>query len=73
MSALIDTSLDGHVALCRLNRPDARNALSPELMDELATYWENKRKEYDRPAALTVKRGMRSRHQVKKSPVSRSK
>src|ERR671937_849273 len=37
MSGLLDTSLDGHVALCRLNRPDARNALSPELMDELAT------------------------------------
>ena len=36
MSGLVETSLDGHVALCRLNRPDARNALSPELMDELA-------------------------------------
>jgi enoyl-CoA hydratase/carnithine racemase len=34
--ALVATSVDGHVALCRLNRPDARNALSPELMDELA-------------------------------------
>ena len=28
--------MDGHVALCRLDRPEARNALSPELMDELA-------------------------------------
>ena len=37
MSGLVETSVDGHVALCRLNRPDARNALSPELMDELAT------------------------------------
>jgi enoyl-CoA hydratase/carnithine racemase len=37
VSGLVETSLDGHVALCRLNRPDARNALSPELMDELAT------------------------------------
>ena len=37
MSGLVETSLDGHVALCRLSRPDARNALSPELMDELAT------------------------------------
>jgi enoyl-CoA hydratase/carnithine racemase len=36
MSSLIEASLDGHVALCRLNRPEARNALSPELMDELA-------------------------------------
>jgi enoyl-CoA hydratase/carnithine racemase len=37
MSSLIEASLDGHVAVCRLNRPEARNALSPELMDELAT------------------------------------
>jgi enoyl-CoA hydratase/carnithine racemase len=37
VSSLVETSLDGHVALCRLNRPDARNALSPELMEELAT------------------------------------
>ena len=36
MSALVETSIDGNVALCRLNRPEARNALSPELMDELA-------------------------------------
>jgi enoyl-CoA hydratase/carnithine racemase len=28
---------DEAVAIARLNRPDARNALSPELMDELAT------------------------------------
>jgi enoyl-CoA hydratase/carnithine racemase len=33
---LIETSVDGHVALCTLNRPEARNALSPELMVELA-------------------------------------
>jgi enoyl-CoA hydratase/carnithine racemase len=33
---LVETSVDGHVALCRLNRPEARNALSPELMEELA-------------------------------------
>src|SRR6478609_6491186 len=36
MSGLVGTSIDGQVALCRLNRPEARNALSPELMDELA-------------------------------------
>ena len=36
MSALVETSVDGQVALCRLNRPEARNALSPELMEELA-------------------------------------
>ena len=34
--ALVEASTDGHVAVCRLNRPDARNALSAELMDELA-------------------------------------
>jgi enoyl-CoA hydratase/carnithine racemase len=37
VSPLVEQSRDGHVALCRLNRPDARNALSPELMEELAT------------------------------------
>jgi enoyl-CoA hydratase/carnithine racemase len=36
VSGPVETSVDGHVALCRLNRPEARNALSPELMDELA-------------------------------------
>ncbi len=35
MAGLIETTVDGHVALCRLNRPEARNALSPELMEEL--------------------------------------
>jgi enoyl-CoA hydratase/carnithine racemase len=34
--SLVETSVDGHVAVCRLNRPEARNALSPELMEELA-------------------------------------
>jgi len=37
VSSLVETSVDDHVALCRLNRPEARNALSPELMEELAT------------------------------------
>ncbi len=35
--ALIETSLDRHVALCRINRPEARNALSPEVMEELGS------------------------------------
>ena len=36
--ALIETEKrDDGVALCRLNRPEARNALSPELREELAT------------------------------------
>ena len=37
MAGLVQTSVDGNVALCRLNRPEARNALSPELMAELAS------------------------------------
>jgi enoyl-CoA hydratase/carnithine racemase len=37
VSRLVDTSVDGRVALCRLNRPEARNALSPDLMEELAS------------------------------------
>ena len=33
---LVQVSTDGHVALLRLNRPEARNALSPEMMERLA-------------------------------------
>jgi enoyl-CoA hydratase/carnithine racemase len=33
---LVETSIDGRVALLRLNRPEARNALSPEMMGEIA-------------------------------------
>jgi len=33
---LVESSRDGHVALLRLNRPEARNALSPEVMETLA-------------------------------------
>jgi len=36
LSDLIQSSLDGHVALLRINRPEARNALSPEVMELLA-------------------------------------
>ena len=32
----VETTIDGHVALLRLNRPEARNALSPEMMEEIA-------------------------------------
>jgi enoyl-CoA hydratase/carnithine racemase len=35
LAELIESSLDGEVALLRLNRPEARNALSPEMMDRL--------------------------------------
>ena len=37
VAELVETSVDGQVGLCRLNRPEARNALSPELMEELAS------------------------------------
>lgn len=37
MGEPLETSLDGNVALLRLNRPEARNALSPELMERLAS------------------------------------
>lgn len=36
MGELVESSRDGHVTLLRLNRPEARNALSPELMETLA-------------------------------------
>jgi enoyl-CoA hydratase/carnithine racemase len=36
MGELVESSRDGHVALLRLNRPEARNALSPEAMELLA-------------------------------------
>ena len=36
MPDFVETSVDGHVGLCRLNRPEARNALSPELREQLA-------------------------------------
>jgi enoyl-CoA hydratase/carnithine racemase len=36
VAELVESSLDGHVALLRLNRPEARNALSPEMMEKLA-------------------------------------
>ena len=36
MADLVETSVDGHVALLRLNRPEARNALSPEVMGRIA-------------------------------------
>ena len=37
MAPLVETRIEDHVAVCVLNRPEARNALSPELMAELAT------------------------------------
>jgi enoyl-CoA hydratase/carnithine racemase len=36
MAATIEVTHEGHVAVLRLNRPEARNALSPEMMEEIA-------------------------------------
>jgi enoyl-CoA hydratase/carnithine racemase len=36
MPSQVETSVERRVGLCRLNRPEARNALTPEMMDELA-------------------------------------
>jgi enoyl-CoA hydratase/carnithine racemase len=36
LADLVEISRDGHVALLRLNRPEARNALSPEVMEQIA-------------------------------------
>jgi enoyl-CoA hydratase/carnithine racemase len=38
MAGNVETAVDDfHVALLKLNRPEARNALSPEMMDEIAS------------------------------------
>jgi enoyl-CoA hydratase/carnithine racemase len=37
LAELVESSRDGYVALLRLNRPEARNALSPEVMEQLAS------------------------------------
>ena len=34
-AGVVGRSVDGHVGLCRLNRPEVRNVLSPKVMDEL--------------------------------------
>jgi enoyl-CoA hydratase/carnithine racemase len=36
VTELVESSRDGHVVLLRINRPEARNALSPEVMEMLA-------------------------------------
>jgi enoyl-CoA hydratase/carnithine racemase len=36
LAELVESSRDGNVALLRINRPEARNALSPEVMEQLA-------------------------------------
>jgi enoyl-CoA hydratase/carnithine racemase len=48
MTPLVETSIEDHVAVLRLNRPEARNALSPELMEDLAAQIER----FDRDAEV---------------------
>ena len=37
--ALVDYEVKGHVAIVTLNRPDARNAINPEVAVRLADAW----------------------------------
>jgi enoyl-CoA hydratase len=41
--ALVDYELNGHVAIVTLNRPDARNAINPEVAVRLADAWQKAR------------------------------
>jgi enoyl-CoA hydratase/carnithine racemase len=36
VAPLVETRIEDHVAVCVLNRPEARNALSPEMMEDLS-------------------------------------
>ena len=38
--ALVEFELDGHIAVVTLNRPEARNAISPEVGVRLAEAWQ---------------------------------
>ena len=40
---LVDYELHGHVAVITLNRPEARNAINPEVAVRLADAWETVR------------------------------
>jgi enoyl-CoA hydratase/carnithine racemase len=50
--SLVETSIEGNVALVRLDRPEARNALSPEVMERLTA--ELKRLDADPQARCIV-------------------
>jgi enoyl-CoA hydratase len=52
--SLVNYELHGHVAVVTLNRPDARNAINPEVAVRLADAWEEvKRNDQVRVAVLT--------------------
>ncbi len=51
-------SKNEHIAVVTLNRPDARNALSPELLGRLAVTWEEIKSDADiRVVVLTGSAG----------------
>lgn len=51
---VVEYQVDGHVAIVTLNRPEARNAVSPEVAVRLATAWEQVKDDADvRVAILT--------------------
>ncbi|MDQ6879971.1 MAG: hypothetical protein M3082_20195 [Candidatus Dormibacteraeota bacterium] len=49
-------------------RAIATSTRALQLASDIATFWEAKKAEYDTPATLTVRRGIRSLHQFKKPP-----
>ena len=54
--ALVEFELDGHIAVITLNRPEARNAISPEVGVRLAQAWQEvKNNDAVRVAVLTGK------------------
>ena len=54
--ALVDFELDGHIAVVTLNRPEARNAINPEVGVRLAEAWQEvKDNDQVRVAVLTGK------------------
>ena len=54
--ALVDFELDGHIAVVTLNRPEARNAINPEVGVRLAEAWQEvKGNDNVRVAVLTGK------------------
>ena len=55
--ALVEFDLDGHIALVTLNRPDARNAINPEVGVRLAEAWREVRDNDSIRVAVLTGRG----------------
>lgn len=56
----IEFSIDGHIAHVRLNRPEALNAITPEMDDALAAAWERINEDADIWVALLTSEGSRA-------------